>query len=116
MFDYIDVLIESLVGPQYEEKFVGSAIVKTVFPLAKSFVAGSLVTEGKVSKESFVYIFRGNDTVYKGFIQSLKKLKEDVLEVSQSSECGIFIEGFDGWKQGDIIKAFELLPKKKQAF
>ena len=116
LFDYIDVLIESLVGPQYEEKFVGSAIVKTVFPLAKSFVAGSLVTEGKVSKESFVYIFRGNDTVYKGFIQSLKKLKEDVLEVSQSSECGIFIEGFDGWKQGDIIKAFELLPKKKQAF
>lgn len=116
LFDYVDVLIENLVGPQYEEKFVGSAIVKTVFPLAKSFVAGSLVTEGKIIKESFVHILRENVVVYKGFIQSLKKIKEDVLEISQSSECGIFVDGFDGWKQGDIIKAFELLPKKKQAF
>ena len=105
-----------MVGPQYEEKFVGSAIVKTVFPLAKSFVAGSFVREGKIIKESFVYIFREDEIVHKGLIRSLKRVKEDVLEVTEGSECGIFIDGFDTWKQGDIIKAFELLPKKKQAF
>ena len=116
LFDYVDFLIESLVGPQYEEKFVGSAIVKTVFPLAKSFVAGSFVREGKIIKESFVYIFREDDIVHKGLIRSLKRVKEDVQEVTEGSECGIFIDGFDTWKQGDIIKAFELLPKKKQAF
>ncbi len=116
LFDYVEVLIESLVGPQYEEKFVGSAIVKTVFPLAKSFVAGSFIREGKISKDSFVHVFREDSIIHKGLIRSLKRLKEDVLEVTEGSECGIFIEGFDTWKQGDLIKAFELLPKKKEAF
>jgi translation initiation factor IF-2 len=43
----------------------------------------------------------------------LKKIKENVLEVAEDSECGIFVSEFDTWKQGDTIKAFELIPKKK---
>ena len=46
----------------------------------------------------------------------MKKLKENVLEVAEDSECGIFVAEFDSWKQGDIIKAFELIPKKKSTF
>jgi translation initiation factor IF-2 len=106
-------MIDVLVGPQYEEKYIGSAIVKAVFPLAKSFVAGSSVTEGKIIKSSVIEVTRGNEVVYKGSISSLKKVKEDVLEVLQDSECGIFVSEFDSWKQGDIIKSFELLPKRK---
>jgi translation initiation factor IF-2 len=116
LFDFVQSLIDSLVGPQYEEKFIGLASVKTVFPLAKSFVAGSFVIEGKVTKSSFIHVIRDNDIIYKGLIDSLKKIKENVLEVPESSECGIFVAEFDAWKQGDTIKAFELIPKKKSTF
>lgn len=116
LFDFTQSLIDSLVGPQYEERFIGMASVKTVFPLAKSFVAGSFVLEGKITKSSFIHVIRDNDILYKGLIDSLKKVKENVLEVTEDSECGIFVAEFDSWKQGDIIKAFELVPKKKSTF
>ena len=116
LFDFIQSLIDSLVGPQYEERFIGMASVKTVFPLAKSFVAGSFVTEGKITKSSFIHVLRDNDILYKGLIDSLKKIKENVLEITEDSECGIFVAEFDSWKQGDVIKAFELIPKKKSTF
>lgn len=112
LFDYVDELIEDLVGPDYEEKFLGTAVVKSVFPLAKSFVAGAAVTEGKITKTSFVHVIRDSQTVYKGNLDSLKKVKEDVMEVSQPFECGIYIAKFDTWLAGDLIKAFELVEKK----
>ena len=43
-------------------------------------------------------------------------MKEDVLDVSEGVECGIFVSEFDSWKSGDILKAFELVPKKKETF
>jgi translation initiation factor IF-2 len=116
LFDFIQSLIDSLVGPQYEERFIGMASVKTVFPLGKSFVAGSFVTEGKITKSSFIHVLRDNDILYKGLMDSLKKIKENVLEITEDSECGIFVAEFDSWKQGDVIKAFELIPKKKSTF
>lgn len=114
LFDYVEELIETLVGPEYEEKLIGSATVKTVFPLAKSFVAGSYVNEGKVLKSSFVHVIRNSEIIYKGNIDSLKKVKEDVSEVTENFECGIYIANFDAWKSGDIIKAFEVIEKKNQ--
>nr|BDA99303.1 translation initiation factor 2 [Cryptomonas sp. NIES-3952] len=116
LFDSVQSMIESLVGPQFEEKFIGSAIIKTVFPLAKSFVAGSSVIEGKISKSAFVHIIRDTDIIHKGFIDSIKRLKESVAEVLEGSECGIFLKDFDSWKEGDILKAFELIPKKRNTF
>jgi translation initiation factor IF-2 len=116
LLEYVETLIENLVGPQYEERFIGAASVKTVFPLAKSFVAGSIVTEGKIIKGSFIQIFRGNDIVHTGFITSLKRMKEDVVDVLEGTECGIFVNEFDSWKSGDILKAFELIVKKKGTF
>ena len=115
LFDYVEYLVDDLVGPQYEETFIGSAIVKTVFPLAKSFVAGSLISEGRIIKDAFIHVIRNSETLYKGKLGSLKQIKSDVSEVSQGSECGIFTDDFDSWKQGDIIKAFELSIKKKKA-
>jgi translation initiation factor IF-2 len=116
LFDFVQSMMESLIGPQYEEKFIGSAVIKTVFPLAKSFVAGSVITEGKITKTSFVHILRNDEIIHKGFIESLKRLKESVFEVNVGSECGIFLSEFDSWKTGDILKAFDLIPKKQNTF
>ncbi len=116
LFDFVQSLIDDLVGPQYDEKLVGKAIVKTVFPLAKSFVAGSIVMEGKVTSSSLIQVVRKDEIVYKGLITSLKRIKESVSEVSLGLECGIFVDTFDAWKPDDLIKAFELIPKKKNTF
>lgn len=116
LVDYVEELIEDLVGPDYEERFIGTAVVKTVFPLAKSFVAGSSVIEGKLTKSSIVQVVRDSEIIYKGPLDSLKKVKEDVLEVSENFDCGIYINGFDSWRSGDLIKAFEMVEKKKSTF
>jgi translation initiation factor IF-2 len=116
LFDFVQSMMESLIGPQYEEKFIGSAVIKTVFPLAKSFVAGSVITEGKITKTAFVHILRNDEIIHKGFIESLKRLKESVFEVNVGSECGIFLSEFDSWKTGDVLKAFDLIPKKQNTF
>ena len=113
LFDAIDNMIEDMVGPEYDEIPMGRATVKMVFPLAKSFVAGSLVTEGKLTNECQVEVKRKNEIVYVGSISSLKHLKETVNEINEGSECGVFIEEFDTWEEGDNIRAFILSPKKK---
>ena len=113
LFDYVQILIDEIVGPQYDEKLLGKALVKTVFPLAKSFVAGSTILEGKIRSNSVVQVTRDNETIYKGSITSLKRLKENVEEVLSGLECGIFIEAFDNWRANDTILVFEMIPKKK---
>ena len=106
-------MIDDMVGPEYDEIPMGRATVKMVFPLAKSFVAGSLVAEGKLTNECQVEVKRKNEIVYVGSISSLKHLKETVNEINEGSECGVFIEEFDTWEEGDNIRAFILSPKKK---
>lgn len=112
LFDEVKVLINDIVGPQYIEEMIGEAIVKGIFPLAKSFVAGSYVTNGKVKKLSHVHIIREDKIIHKGTLTSLKRVKEDVAEMILDSECGIFVDDFDEWKIGDVIRAFNLIEKK----
>ena len=116
LFDHVSLLVENLTGPQYDERFIGSGVVKTVFPLSKSFVAGLLITEGRIIKSAFIEVIRNSGVIYRGSLTSLKHLKNEVTEVNGGMECGIFIEEFDSWNSGDLIKAFELVPRKKSAF
>ena len=113
LFDDIQNMVDDIIGPQYEEKNIGNALVKAVFPLGKKYVAGSIVTEGKIIKGCHIKITRDNAIIYEGVLSSLKQFKQDVKEVEQDSECGIFLETFDDWKENDVIAAFELIEKKK---
>jgi translation initiation factor IF-2 len=115
LFDDVKILIDDLIGPQYIEEKIGEAIVKGVFPLAKSFVAGSYVTEGKVKKMCHVHIVREGEIIHKGTLSSLKRIKEDVSEMKSDTECGIFVDDFDEWKVGDVIRSFNLIEKNKNA-
>jgi len=113
LFDDIQMMVDDIIGPQYEEKSIGEAMVKTVFPLGKNYVAGSLVTEGKIIKGCHVKVNRSGTLVYEGVLSSLKQFKQDIREIEKDSECGIYIEEFDNWEENDIILAFELIEKKK---
>lgn len=114
LLDHIETMIEDITGPEYDKKSLGKAIVQGVFPLAKSFVAGLKVLEGKITKEAHIEVTRNEDILFKGSITSLKKVKEDINEAIENTECGLFIEEFDTWEEQDIVKAFELIPKKRR--
>ena len=114
LLDYIESMIEDITGPEYDKQDLGTAIVQGVFPLAKSFVAGLRVTEGKIKKNCYIEVLRDNELLFKGDITSLKKVKEDINEAVEDSECGLFVEEFDTWQEQDIVKAFELIPKKRK--
>ena len=69
--------------------------------------------EGKIIKGCHIKVSRDGEVVYEGILSSLKQFKQDVAEIEQDSECGIYVEEFDEWKEDDIISAFELVEKKK---
>jgi translation initiation factor IF-2 len=113
LFEDVEMMIEEITGPEYEEETIGQAIVKTVFPLGKNFVAGCYIHEGKITKSCSIEVIREDETVYKGTLTSLKQFKQDVGEVLENNECGIFIDQFNDWKEQDVIKALNLTPKKR---
>lgn len=99
--------LEGLILPEEREVVEGHARVKAVFPVGKKGkVAGCLVTDGKVVRGAGVRILRGGTVVFEGQVSSLRRVKEDVREVLQGFECGVGIEGFTDFQEGDTLEVF----------
>ncbi len=99
--------IEGMLEPEIKEEMVGQALVKKVFKLDKNLVvAGCIVVSGKVVKNSKVKIIRNGKIIYNGVLTSLKRFKDSVNEVSYNNECGIGIDNFNNFEEGDIIQSF----------
>lgn len=105
--------METLLDPEYSEIPVGEAEVGTVFSLASRKIAGCRVTSNKLHKNSWIKVLRGEEVIYQGKIESLKRIREDVEEIQAGNECGIFISEFQLWQIGDKIQSFDLVPKQK---
>ncbi len=103
----IEQAMKGLLDPEYEEKVIGQVEVRTTFKVSRiGTIAGSYVTEGKVTRDSKVRLIRDGIVIYEGEIDSLKRYKDDVKEVPQGYECGITIKNFNDIKEGDIIEAY----------
>ncbi len=101
--------LEGLLTPTIREKVVGRAEVRRPFPIpGVGTIAGSQVTEGKITRASRVRLVRDSVPVFEGKIASLRRFKEDVREVTSGLECGIGLENFNDVKAGDVIEAFEV--------
>jgi translation initiation factor IF-2 len=99
--------IEGMLEPEIKEELVGQALVKKVFKLTKNIVvAGCLVVSGKVVKNSKVKIIRNGKVIFEGNLTSLKRFKDNVNEVSYNNECGIGVDNFYDFLEGDIIQSF----------
>jgi translation initiation factor IF-2 len=89
---------------------MGTVEIRMVFKLTKQgFVAGCYVTDGKVIRGAKCRVRRGDEVVYEGKIDSLKHIKEDVREMAAGFECGIQFDNWNGFKEGDIIEAYEVV-------
>lgn len=105
--------MEGMLAPEYEEKIVGNIEVREVFKITRvGTVAGCMVLDGKVSRNTKVRVIRDGIVVYTGELASLKRFKEDVKEVTKGYECGLNIHNFNDIKVGDIIEGYEIVEVK----
>lgn len=114
LIDDVKAALEGLLTPQIKRTFLGRAKVKTVFKLSRSgIIAGCIVDKGKINRGAICHLFRDNEVVFEGKIQTLKRFKNDVKEVNEGFECGIGI-GYDKIKEGDTIEVFheELIARR----
>ncbi|WP_347860589.1 translation initiation factor IF-2 [Salimicrobium sp. PL1-032A] len=103
----IEAAMKGMLDPEFEEKIIGQVEVREIFKVSKiGTIAGSYVTDGKVSRNSGVRIIRDGVVIYEGEIDQLKRYKDDAKEVMQGYECGITIKNFNDLKVGDIIEPF----------
>ncbi|KAK2638575.1 hypothetical protein Ddye_026370 [Dipteronia dyeriana] len=116
IYDLIDDVrkaMEGLLDPIEEQVAIGSAEVRAIFTSGSGRVAGCMVTEGKVVKGCGARVIRKGKTIHVGVLDSLKRVKEIVKEVNAGLECGMRLEDFDDFEEGDIIEAFNTAQKTR---
>lgn len=92
-----------------EETFSGTAEVRQVFKSSQlGNIAGCIVSEGSISRDNYAKIYRNDEILWEGNIASLKRVKEDVKEVNKGLECGILLDGFKQYEEGDLIKTYKI--------
>ncbi|WP_319229704.1 translation initiation factor IF-2 [Draconibacterium orientale] len=103
----IKAAMEGMLSPEIKEEVTGTVEVLEVFKITKvGTVAGCIVRDGKVTRNSKVRVIRDGIVIYDGILGSLKRFKEDVKEVKNGYECGLNIEKFNDIKVGDHIEAY----------
>ncbi len=117
IYDAIDDVtkaLEGLLEPEEKEQTLGMLEVREVFKVSRlGTIAGSYVTDGKITRNSRVRLIRNDVEIYDGKLSSLKRFKEDVREVVSGYECGIMIENYNDIKVSDYIEAYELVQEKR---
>jgi len=107
LIDDVEKAMKGMLEPTYVDVVEGRVDVRAVFPARGGKVAGSYVTEGKVTRGAQARIIRQNEVIFESKISSLKRFKEDVREATAGLECGIGIEGFTDFEVGDVIEAYK---------
>jgi translation initiation factor IF-2 len=103
----VDKALKGLLEPEYADKVIGRAEVRAIFKIPRrGNVAGVYVLDGQIARNALAKVRRGKEILHEGKFSSLKRFTEDVREVSSGYECGIGVEGFNDFEEGDIIEAY----------
>jgi translation initiation factor IF-2 len=105
--------MEGLLEPELVEEPLGQAEVRQVFVLSKCVVAGCYVQSGKLVRNCNLRVLRKGKLIYEGNLDSLRRLKDDVKEVASGFECGVSVNKFTDWAEGDTIEAFRMVTKRR---
>ena len=106
--DRVKEMMADLLEPDLKENKLGVAEVRQVFPISHGFVAGCLVTEGKINRNISARVRRGKEVMFEGKVGTLRRFKDDANEVRAGLECGIRLDDFDGYQPGDKIECYEI--------
>ncbi len=111
----VKAAMEGMLAPEFEEKITANVEIRETFKISKvGTIAGCMVLDGKINRNSKVRIVRDGVVVYTGELASLKRYKDDVKEVSAGYECGLNIHNFNDIKVGDIVEAYENVEVKRK--
>jgi translation initiation factor IF-2 len=104
-----------MLSPEIKEEIVATLEIKEIFKISKlGTIAGCIVKEGKIKRETRVRVIREGIVVYTGELGSLRRFKEDVKEVAGGLECGLNIKNYNDIKVGDIIEGYDITEIKKK--
>lgn len=113
--DDVKNALSGLLAPEIREVDLGQAEVRSVFKVPKvGNIAGCYVTYGKIMRNAKIRILRDSVVIYDGEIASLKRFKDDVKEVATGYECGIGLEKFNDFKEGDVFEAYTFEEVKRE--
>jgi translation initiation factor IF-2 len=108
LIDDVEKALKGMLAPKYVEVIEGKAEVRAVFSSGKNTkIAGSYMTDGKVSRNSSVRVIRNGKVLHQSTISSLRRFKDDVKEVATGFECGIGVKDFHDFEIGDILEFFK---------
>ncbi|MDJ0617178.1 MAG: translation initiation factor IF-2 [Calothrix sp. MO_192.B10] len=113
LLEDIQGALEGLLEPELVEEPLGQAEVRAVFAVGKGAVAGCYVQSGKLLRNCKVRVVRGGKVICESALDSLKRMKDDVKEVNSGYECGVGIDKYTNWEEGDIIEAFQMVTKRR---
>jgi translation initiation factor IF-2 len=111
----IKAAMEGMLAPTFEEKIVANVEIRETFKISKvGTIAGCMVLDGKMTRNSKIRIVREGVVIYTGELASLKRFKDDVKEVTANYECGLNIHNFNNIEVGDIVEAYENVEVKRK--
>jgi translation initiation factor IF-2 len=107
LIEQVEESMEGLLEPEAKESVIGHAEIRRIFELSKGApVAGCVVTDGRIARSARVRLLRRKAVQYEGRIASLKHFQDDVREAKAGSECGLRLENFSGFQEGDILECY----------
>lgn len=111
----IKAAMEGMLAPEFEEKITANVEIRETFKITKvGTIAGCMVLDGTITRNSKIRIVRDGVVVYTGELASLKRYKDDVKEVTRGYECGLNIQNFNNIEVGDIVEAYEQVEVKRK--
>jgi len=108
LIEDVEKAVKGLMQPVMAEVIDGHAEVRAVFRVRGGRIAGCMVTDGTVRRNSLVRVMRDSEMIHESRVSSLRRFTEDVREVANGLECGIGVERFETFKEGDKIEAFHV--------
>ncbi len=118
IYDAIDDLkdaMEGMLSPELKEEITGTAEIRELFKISKvGTIAGCMVTDGKIFRNSRIRLIREGVVIYTGELAALKRFKDDVKEVSKGYDCGLQIKNYNDISELDIVEAFQEVEVKKK--
>ena len=113
LVDAVKAAMEGKLSPAIEENTLGLVEIKEVFRAGKGKAAGCMVMDGVVKAGAKVRLLRDDTVIYTGKIETLRRFKDEAKEVQAGTECGITLENYTDFKEGDSLEVFETTEKKK---
>ena len=107
LVDEIDLALKGLLEPTYVDKTIGRAEVQATFEIPKvGTIAGCRVVDGEARRNARARVFRDEEQLHDGHVGSLKRFEKDVREVRTGFECGVGLESFQDFEEGDVIEFY----------